>query len=750
MADGTEYELRDTIYDGAPLMSPTGCGIPTQSRGNTFVSADGTSVTFISETPIDEQFTYSRSLFGYLMLRDGTRYRIDNGLVSWMRDRNGNKLEFWYTNDRVTLIKDSLNRQITVEYNINDTSPYGLCDKITFNGFGGQARVIRVSYAPLSTVLAAGFSLQSKNQLFPQQSPDWVNDTPGMTSNFDTQVISAVWLPDGGTSRRYRFFYNSYGELARAELPTGGAYEYEWEASPFMSYEDAPQEILRRVKERRVYNGSTLELKTTYTFDLPGFRTGNTTVVVDNFDGQASPQRINRERHSFYGTPIPTPYRPIQDLYIDSAWTQGKEFQTEWLAADAVTVLKRTTQTWRQRTTVSWWTCSGCTQANAPVKDPRLVEIITILPETNQISKRTSIDPTDPSGQTVGFDQFNNETEAWEYDYGIGGPGAFVRRTHTDYVVTGIYVNANTNPALGAHLRALPSQRWVSSDVGGTNKTSLITYEYDNYANDTRHKPLVSRTSITGHDATYSSSFTVRGNLTGITSYTNAPSATGPVTQSLQYDIAGNVVASVDGLAKVATHTYGDSFCNGSTCGGSFTANTYAFMTEVTSPIPDPTGQHGSTAAFATTQIYDFWTGNVTSRTDPNNQTTTFEYNDALDRQTAVLRPSGGGRTDFEYGDTAGALFVRTLSDLDTTRRTESYQYFDGLGRVIESRTYENSGQYIVVKQVPFVMQQDPDSGLWFASNKTSNPFRPYLGEQPVWTTVFLDALGRTIKVRTP
>jgi YD repeat-containing protein len=37
--------------------------------------------------------------------------------------------------------------------------------------------------------------------------------------------MSAVTLPDG---RQYQFYYNSYGELARVDLPTGGVIEYDY------------------------------------------------------------------------------------------------------------------------------------------------------------------------------------------------------------------------------------------------------------------------------------------------------------------------------------------------------------------------------------------------------------------------------------------------------------------------------------------------------------------------------------------
>jgi hypothetical protein len=65
-------------------------------RGTTFVTTDGTSATFISDSTIydnlwaeEEERIYPS---GYLMTKDGTRFRIDYGKISWMRDRNGNYL----------------------------------------------------------------------------------------------------------------------------------------------------------------------------------------------------------------------------------------------------------------------------------------------------------------------------------------------------------------------------------------------------------------------------------------------------------------------------------------------------------------------------------------------------------------------------------------------------------------------------------------------------------------------------------
>ena len=165
--DGTEYEFRDQLTNGEPKVVPF-CQphLGGFSRGTVFVTADGTSATFISDSTITDSI-YGNSVInpsGYIMFRDGTRYRIDDGGVTWMRDRNGNLLTF---NGAIT---DSLGRQVTIENDVMDVAPYGLCDRITYKGFGGATRVIRVSKTNLGNALRAGYSLRSQLSLFPSFS----------------------------------------------------------------------------------------------------------------------------------------------------------------------------------------------------------------------------------------------------------------------------------------------------------------------------------------------------------------------------------------------------------------------------------------------------------------------------------------------------------------------------------------------------------------------------------------------------
>jgi len=187
-SDGTEVELRDKQTNGKPANYAADapyCNYPPFSRGTIFTSSDGASMTFISDNPIlDERSPGLASQnfgrfypSGNLYLSDGSRYRIDQGVVTSITDTNGNKISSstYYSVDHwVTQITDSLNHQITIDYGISEAAPYGYCNRITFKGFNNIDRVIRVSLTPLSQALrtarngSTGYSIKFENELFPE------------------------------------------------------------------------------------------------------------------------------------------------------------------------------------------------------------------------------------------------------------------------------------------------------------------------------------------------------------------------------------------------------------------------------------------------------------------------------------------------------------------------------------------------------------------------------------------------------
>jgi RHS repeat-associated protein len=772
--DGTEYELRDTAQNGtAHFTNATTCHAETaNNRGKVFITADGTSATFISDFDIKDYPGSNPTNIaptGYMILKDGTRFRIgEAGAVDWMRDRNGNLVMFGYTYingyRKLVSIVDSLGRQVT----ISNGSPV----TITYQGFGGLDRTIKINIAGLSTaVLRSDFQIHTEDYLFPG-----LHNPEEGSLNVTPQVVSSVELPDG---RTYQFKYDDYAELARVMLPTGGAIEYDYAAGLTDSasngmFNDAnfEKQVYRRIVERRIYpdggSGSAYSVKQVYS--RPESSTSNAG-YVDEQECKSGPSvgqcdtgaaRLSSERHYYYGSPRAS--FSIQP-YDYAGWQEGKEYRTEVYDPQTGALLRSAANTWQQPVNgATWPLTSGTTETNGAVRsnNPQVTQVLTTLSDTNQVSK-----------QTCSFDQYSNRTDSWEYDFGAvgsGTPGSFLRRTHTDFVTASSYVNAVVNPLVGASLRGLPSQQWVATDEAGSpsNWASLTIFEYDNYGSDSRHAPLITRQSIPGLCDTINAqnqcvltspaALTMRGNVTGVISYSNAATQTGAVTASKQYDVAGNVVKSIDALSNETQVSYLDSFCNDNVrCNGTYTPNTFAYPSATTSPSPDVSTLYGYTAGtFGTTQpltsatIYDFYTGHTYSTTDANNRTARFEYENQpnqLDRVKAVVRPDGS-RTDINYNDVVGNLYVHTLTDLDATRRVESYQFFDGLARPVRSLLNEGGSP------ISFITADTQYDALGRAY-RMSNPYRTNGSNDPVnpsgrWTQTSFDALGRALTVTTP
>ncbi|MET0624888.1 MAG: RHS repeat-associated core domain-containing protein [Pyrinomonadaceae bacterium] len=733
--DGTEFTLRDKYTDGR---AHQGLGMEEFARGTVFVTKDGSAATFISEQPIKDiacadtnmeiMLGYRRLRpTGYLMLKNGVRYRVENGLVKWIRDRNGNKVTFQYSGDTLLSATDPAGRTVT----------FG--GVITYKGFGGADRVISVTKVSLKDALRYDIPVKDYTyyDLFPELNGS------SQTSGFGGPVVSEVVLPDG---RKYKLSYNQYAELARVELPTGGAIEYDYEggfASPdYPASGVINNQIYRRVVKRRVYPGggrdNAYSTQTVY-------GKGNPTSEI-TYD--AAGNRLSDVEHTFNGNPAAFTSPSVQPWY--EGGSAGRVAKTEVFSTGGGprTLLRRVENTY---TDYPHTVPVGITNLSTEPRpqDTYLSETKTTLADTNQVTRQKSAN-----------DQYGNRIDSWEYDYGSGAaPPYAVRHTHTDYVDDVPYVNADVDPAVGASLRGLPRARQVYAVNTTTGAETLVAKSETRY--DEATYPLLQcgtvETPINCSSAPQWDDLGAapRGNATTSKSWLDTTNSW-PETHA-QYDRLGNVRFSSDAKQNVSEVSYLDSFCNGPACGGTYTPNTFAFPTANRSPKPDPTGAHGSAAELTSTTVYDFYTGLVYSSTDANGQITTLSYKDAqgdtdpLDRLKAVVRPDGG-RTDFDYGDTAGDLYVRTLADLDAGRRTESKQYFDGLGRAYRAATYENSDP-----AKPW-LHADTEYDTLGRVARTSMPYRSAGGATPLtptgWsnarrTEMEYDALGRVAKVTT-
>jgi RHS repeat-associated protein len=717
--DGTEHSLRDTIKHSLPFRT---CGAASQNIGKTFEDTSGSFVTFVNDTNVYSSCYgvsgCTNNVDGYLFFRNGIKSRVVGGKITWTQDRNGNRIEYTYETtilNRLIKIKDSINREIDVEYDVNDSEPYGLCTRIKYKGFGGDEKIIRIGVSDtLSTSLLrntqSGDSSTPINPLIYDDTSDNVFITHGGNQ---PGYVKAVWLPDG---RAYKFKYNVLSQLARVDLPTGGAIEYDFADLSLVPFEAPPNTggvpgLTNRVSEKRVYDtNNTLVSKTvfsnptSYTSGVIPSSRGGVVRDVEVFDPSGS--RLSKSRHFFYGT-------PNAEYGLLVPWWHGREFRSETFGLDGATLLRVAENDWRQRNP-SWctsnWPCLSNPTELAPTNNPFVVETRSTLVDGNLVSKVSAVNPADGSWA---FDAYNNQTDTWQSDYGSGQPGALVKHTHISYI-------NNLNLSGGVYLLGLTDTASIYS-VSSSGQDSLASSSQIVYDEYTQY-PLLTYSSAIG----WQDPGNVRGNPTTVKGWLNTNSSW--IETHAQYDQLGNVRKSWDALGRLSETSYLDAF----TTGGN--RNTYAFPTLSTSPIPDATNTHGSDSAFVSSSVYDYSSGLVKTSTDINGQSTNFEYDDELDRLTKVIDPTGDGWTSFEYGDTVGNLYVKTTTTLDAARNLKSISYFDGLGRATESHSYETATSYVTTKQEYDALDR---------VTRSYNPFRTTTDATYGWTDMTYDALGR-------
>ena len=303
-------------------------------------------------------------------------------------------------------------------------------------------------------------------------------------------------------------------------------------------------------------------------------------------------------------------------------------------------------------------------------------------------------------------------------------------------------------------IRNLPTQISVY-DGSGTEK-ARTSFEYDNYVPDPPnnfHAALLPRSLISGLcDGTAQNcpngpnftdpNYQFRGNVTRRTSWILSTST--QVSSYSQYDIAGNVWKEID--PRGYSTTFGFADCFGAPNGeartniapnelASQSQTSYTFATSVTNALG-----HISFLQF------DYYLGRPVDGEDVNGIVASGYYNDPLDRPTKVLSAANQAvdiqsQSIFSYDDVNRT--VTTTSDLNSFNDGGLVRkvIYDGLGRTCETRQYEGGTNHIAIKQ------QYDAMGRPF---KTSNPFRPWQNETPVWTTSAFDALSRAISVTTP
>jgi RHS repeat-associated protein len=702
-SDGTTYSLFDKDRKGiwAPSVEPgSGLGSGGYVRGRVFTSDGGTGgiVTFISDIDIRDYDDTSNGnsvsyATGYLIMKNGVRYRIENGSVKWIKDRHGNTLTFTYNSaSSLTKITDSLNREVEIRYKQWDAEIGQNCDQILYKGLNGELKKIRIGKInnPYHTAKRAV-------DLFPQL-PESIN-----TYNAPAH---AIWFADG---RSYRFYCNAYGEVTRIETPTGAVVTYEYGQGMIGShasgqigslrewnieYED-PQDlaIYRRVIARHLYPDGVHEESTT-TYSRPESTSCNdrfcsnfTTagyVDVDQWDSNG--QLLAKTRTYFNHN------QPGMDIYYGS------------------TGIRDSVETWKGQV------------AKIEIYSKDLSKVMqTVENEWSGVllkQRKTKLDNNLVKVETYNYDEYDNQIDSYEYDYGNGAQGALIRQTHTDYLKINPE-NSLDYTSDEIHIKGLPTETQVKNADGTIIAQTSFKYDEASY-------PILQYGSVTGWNAPDTAA---RGNVTTSKNWVNTTNTY--IETHAQFDQVGNVRKTWDGKGNTSETEYAADFH-------------YAYPTKVTSAIPDSTGTHGSNTALESTSWYDYSTGLVTSTTDANGQTTTYEYNDPLNRLTKINYPNGAWTT-YGYGDTPGNLYVLSGSSLDASRYTETYKYFDGVGRVTRTLSgapwnwIRTDTQYDALGRV--VGMSNP-----YYTTELSSAVSP----SAVWTSTSYDELNRVIEIRSP
>jgi len=712
-SDGTEVELIDAIYNGEPKGINGGC-LTGHSRGTEWYSTDGSAMTFISDTPISDLPVHStRVVSGNLMMRDGTKYRIDGGAITSIRDRNGNMITFSYPGDGSTVITDPLKRVIE--------SRNG---QFTYKGYQGASRAISLVHES-EVRLRPGFSsLRTNASAFPE-----IPDLQFPAQSIDPVTwIQRIVLPD---NREYKIWHNDYGDIARIDLPTGGRIEYDYAAGAG-TYQSGVLAglggIYRRVVMRRVYLNTTdtIPVEETRYSDL----VGGSVIVRRVVPGTEI--NLSYTKHYIFGDPTSSMSHDTEPTRYRN-WNDGLEWKTEFYDASGTILIKRVERNYQPRVTHVWRPHPSVAIPRS--FDPQLRSVtITLADVTPNLVSRTTYD----------YDQYNNVTDVHEYGFGSGSPGPLIRRTHTSYLTTnGNQGDVNYAAELNIHIRDLPVQKTVYDESG--NQRSQTDFIYDNYAG----LPLVGRPGIVQHDSGFDTGYGARGNLTG-TILSNPGGSPLEIHLHSQYDVAGNVVKAVDGLGFDTDIDYIDCFGADddearSNAGAPELAGglTYALPTKVTNEL-----EHTEYTQ------YDYYLGMLVNSEDANGVISSFAYNDALGRMTrsVLARWKVGGGVPAERRqktvtyDNVNRVVTTTSDQIifnDNVLAGKSYS--DGLGRM--RRVAAREGATWTISDTQFD-----------ALGRVSQVSNPYRGADPdsaspppgLWTKTVYDAIGRSVDVETP
>jgi YD repeat-containing protein len=341
--------------------------------------------------------------------------------------------------------------------------------------------------------------------------------------------------------------------------------------------------------------------------------------------------------------------------------------------------------------------------ASTMTTDPGGCPAIQSVVSYDDIGQQTKVD--------FDYDQYGNVVNKREYGFQISGLWQVRRRTQYSYI--------NWEPYLSAYMRNRVTEVDVYDALQNTNDADDVLigksgYGYDGYYAMGGMENYGGTPAPPGHLSSYDATWTTRGNVTHLTSYSDAVAGT-PVTRISKLDIFGGVTkAQVD-------------CCNQK----SFTMTEATYWTRSSQTTTgDISGIYLTSSA-----SYDFNSLVATSQTDPDNQTTSYSY-DAQQNPTGFNSPTGAsGTTAYNvFGERTSSTVNYSDGGVNKTITTSSV--YDAWGQMTQSVDANSA-------------QTNYTSDIMGRRLTQTNPF-PQGGTPGPVTTYQRDQLGRVTVVTLP
>jgi RHS repeat-associated protein len=759
MPDGSKHELRqsDQPYEGALRVV------------GTFYAVDGSRLRYDSTS----QTT------GTVYLPDGSRYVLDNASAQFI-DRNGNTLNYERTARQWT---DTLGRDIAMPFPAAPEAtdypyaPEGLrSDKPYIFRFrtlstpgvitnGSTRKPVGSHYLPNpnqppTNFLGNNYPQGWLDSLFTSAEADTESPTTYVVGHkqnggelFDAVVLTEVELPNG---LKYKFSYNIYGEIDKITYPTGAYEQYQLLAAPAIGDLKPPYTQMNRVVTQRqlsakgdgsdlaswqysVSSGSDPQIGT---FQITGTTAPDNTYTEVRKHNFAAPLQSGRGNPRFwpFGWEDARQGMPFEERALDKPPGQGGVMLRRYLTDFA----------WTDNPVPPRIGLPGEQTAHA-FRNARPTKSVSLILDTggDALAKRVTYgyNSNPDYALTTGLDRTDMaETYFANVDQATAQNGTILTITSPSYsyppASSSVTTYLDDSSYQGRHILGLVSSVVLKDANEQPVSKSVTGYDQSPYANSLAYNDF-------GDDWTDPGPY--RANVTTVRRYLD-PSADVPLNQECPagvcldthayFDQVGNVwkARNERGIESVTTYPATNNY-------------RHAYATQVTTAVPDPLGEHGSSTPFMSSRTFDQVRGLVLTTTDINGQITTFSYTDdqgqqdPLNRLRKVTRPDGSW-TKFSFGEALGNLFTLTETQQDATRTVKAYQYADPMGRVSRSFASEGGANYIASDTI-----YDQMGRVW----KVSNPYRTTtlngvadITHTTDWTVSHYDVLSRVDYVTLP